>query len=247
MDLSDNHLDTITAGSFRNFSKIEEIVIANGRVSSIENGAFEGLHQLLTLNLTNNNLSELKSKVLKSNSNLQFLILSNNKIESWDNFKVSDLVSLLYLDISGNKFTYLPQDILKLLDDHPTFTIVLDDNPWDCNNEILKNSNIAKYICETTVDGSADSVTNQARVEATTVDNSTNDTIGAFQPTSDMPPNVCVVKNRRNLLPIWLALAIVVGIIIGNGDRIYGWVNAKCGRKHVARSKYYPIIRDTVK
>lgn len=245
LDLSNNPVDTIPEGSFRAFSKVEEIVITNSGLSVIENGAFEGLQQLLTLNLSDNNLSELKSEIFKTNSNLQFLILSNNKLESWDDFDVSDFVSLQYLDISNNQFTYLPSNILKTLEEHPTFAIVLDDNPWDCSNEeLLSKPSLAEALC-----GIPSDVRNDVVVEVSTEGSSANnDTIGAFIPTTESAAaNICIVKSfRRNLLPIWLALAIVAGIIIGNGDRIYSWLKHKCHRKYTTRSTSKYIVLCTL-
>lgn len=236
LDLSNNPINTLPEGSFRQYANLEEIVIANSGLEIIEDGAFDGLQQMLTLNLSNNNLSEIKSEIFKPNFNLQFLILSNNSLAKWDEFKVADFMSLQYLDISYNHFTYLPEDILKALDEHPTFTIVVDGNPWDCSNELFSKSNVAQVLCGFTANGEA----RKEEVEVTTVPvvNSANDTIGALNPLveTSTTANVCIVKSyRRNLLPIWIALALVTGIVIGNADRIYSWLRSKCSINHPTR------------
>lgn len=241
LDLSNNLIETLPEGSFRAYSKLEEIVIANSELVTIDNGAFNGLEQLLTLNVSHNNLTELKSDIFTSNANLQFLILSDNQLESWDNFKVSDFVNLQYLDISDNRFTYLPTDILTTLEVHPTFTIVLDGNPWDCNNEALNQSIVAKYICGTPEESGVWKGA-EVNVSTTAEESSATDIIGAFNPTTESSAaNICVVKStRRNLLLIWLALAIIAGILIGNADRIYSWLHFKCSKTYITTntSKY---------
>lgn len=241
LDLSDNPIETIPKESIGLFKNLEELVLTNNGLSVIEDGAFDGLPHLLTLNLSNNQLSDFKSEICKENSVLSYLILSNNTLESWDNFKISDFSNLQYLDISNNKFTYLPVDILEVLETNEKFSLSLDGNPWDCENDIWRNSGVHKILCETQ---NGDSITADVRidVDVSTAGSNINNTIGYFNPTTESPAtNTCIVKSyRRNLLPIWLALAIVAGIIIGNGDRIYGWLQSKCTRKNTARitSKY---------
>lgn len=238
LDLSNNPIEAITKDSFKAFTKLEELVLANNGLSSIEDGAFDGLEHMSTLNLSNNRLSQFKSELLKQNPDLTFLILSNNQLESWDNFKLTDLPKLSYLDISKNRFTYLPPEILTILETNEKFTIVVDENPWDCENEILKNSKVAGVLCEHNGENKVTAnVTNDVEVSTAGVIALNNDTIGYLNPSTESPvPNICIVKSyKRNLLPIWLALATVAGIIIGNFDRIYGWLKSKCSRNSMSK------------
>lgn len=238
IDLSNNPIETIPKGSFKTFTKLEELVLSNIGLSTIEDGAFDELEHISTLNLSNNNLSQLKSELFKQNPDLTFLILSNNQLKSWDNFKIIDLPRLSYLDISKNGFTYLPPDILEILETNESFTIVVDENPWDCENEVWKNSKVAEALCGTPTE---DKVTANVKndLEVSTADSiGLNNTIGYLNPITESPvPNICIVKSyKRNLLPIWLALATVAGIIIGNFDRIFSWLKSKCSRNYTTRS-----------
>lgn len=238
LDLSNNHIETIPKGSFEIFSKLEELELTNNGLSTIEEGAFDGLQQMLTLNLSNNNLLELKSELFKETYNLQILILSNNSLEYWENFQISDFLSLQYLDISNNRFTYLPLDLLNVLEEHPTFTLIADENPWNCENENLKNFNVGNFICG--LQNASETITPDERInsEVGTVASSENGTIGYLNPATESPAaNICIVRSyKRNLLPIWLTLAIVAGIIIGNIDRIYSWLSSKCKKQTSTRN-----------
>jgi Leucine-rich repeat (LRR) protein len=84
--------------------------LANNNIRNVSARAFDGLLQLIVLNMTNNNISRIPNGGLHGLVALQSLDLSHNKIEKLDNKThglFDDCLSLERLNLSHNRISFI--------------------------------------------------------------------------------------------------------------------------------------------
>jgi internalin A len=92
-----------------NTSTLEKLDLSENKISSIEDDAFEGLENLIELDLSFNELTYLPTSIGKLNK-LKRLNLSGNKISVLPN-EFENLTALEFLDFEGNPIERVPVEI----------------------------------------------------------------------------------------------------------------------------------------
>lgn len=235
---------------------MQRLKLKNCKIGEIQEGAFNGLTQLNILDLSNNDLKVFDMQLIASSSpDLRNISLANNAIESLEDYNNTALPNLLELDISNNKLTYLPTSILDKLSEANDFIVNIESNTWECENEnwaeYVTANNLTDILCpiieETSLAVEEESPTTTEVVfqepytETTTLSTFfdisersapiTNDTTIEESETTNMS-----LKNA-DLLPMWIILSIMGGIILGNSDRIWKWIQSKFRRNPNRRGR----------
>jgi Leucine-rich repeat (LRR) protein len=124
LDLSDNKIDRIERGTFKelpsldslnlNFNRIEQIPenslpehvkllkLSNNKLENVLENLFESLPQLITIDLQNNNIRELPANVFKNNTKLNNILLGGNKIKFMSPETFEILRDLKTVDLEEN-------------------------------------------------------------------------------------------------------------------------------------------------
>lgn len=260
--------------SFESYQSLVHLNLTNCKIGEIEEGAFNGLAQLKTLELSNNELKEFNMQEIASSSpNLENIFLGNNAIESLADYNNSALSNLIDLDISNNKLTYLPTSILTKLSEINGFTVNMDGNSWDCENEkwaeYVTANNLTDIICPFVEESSTP--VEEESAGTTTIEELGGDTttisvlFDISERSASVNNNITTEENdtsqttmkSKDLLAIWIMLAIMGGVIIGNSDRIWKWIRSKftrnsnrsrskCIRLYRIRRKRVPLITEYI-
>lgn len=77
--LQGNNISVIEADSLRNQTGLEYLYLHNNQIQAIEDGAFDDLNMLRSLDLYYNQLSELTANTLRGLTNVYYLDLENNQ------------------------------------------------------------------------------------------------------------------------------------------------------------------------
>ncbi|XP_015595109.1 toll-like receptor 6 [Cephus cinctus] len=128
-DLSDNKVVALPADLFKDTSKsITEIHLQNNSLSVLAPGLFEGLKQLVTLDLSKNSLTStwFGSNTFSGLIRLVLLDLSHNKIASLDPVLFKDLYTVQILDLHDNELESIPADTFSPMSN--LHTLVLTNN-----------------------------------------------------------------------------------------------------------------------
>nr|XP_056714245.1 transforming growth factor beta activator LRRC32 [Euleptes europaea] len=110
LSLAENSITEISWTMFQGSPRLIEVDLHSNMIMEIEEGAFETLSHLSTLNLSMNSLTCIAGFSLKQ---LQILDLSRNSIETFHSTESKEEFSLVWLDLSENKllrFPVLPQE-----------------------------------------------------------------------------------------------------------------------------------------
>jgi Leucine-rich repeat (LRR) protein len=147
LDLSNGNLLTINRRTFDDYQKLEELHIINSGVRSIQDGAFSALPQLRQLDLSRNFITEFTSQIFAPHNKLRKLVVADNLLTALDGFDVDQFRELALLDISNNQITRLPPNLLAKLQKGENFTLISENNPFDCTIERLLNDNLSSRFC----------------------------------------------------------------------------------------------------
>lgn len=110
LSLAENSITEISWRTFQGSPRLIEVDLHSNMIMEIEEGAFEVLSHLSTLNLSMNSLTCIAGFSLKQ---LQVLDLSRNSIETFHSTESKEEFNLVWLDLSENKllrFPLLPQE-----------------------------------------------------------------------------------------------------------------------------------------
>ncbi|KAM0733762.1 Slit-like protein 3 protein [Formica fusca] len=101
IEFLDGHLPHLPAGSLYQFSKLQELVIRNCGLKTIEPGAFRGLDSLEQLTIQNNTLTSIEAECFNI-ERLERLDLRGNLIRYIAPGAFHHLPRLVYLNLEGN-------------------------------------------------------------------------------------------------------------------------------------------------
>lgn len=140
------HLD-LSRNSFKDLSNISSIYtlidlnLAFNPIGQLQLNIFDGMHDLLYLNLENINMEKLDFGTLSLNTKLKQLDISYNNITEIDLDMLAALSNLEDLSLIGNNLTTF--DYKNLLDLFPKLRYIgISNNNWDCKTL----ANILKYL-----------------------------------------------------------------------------------------------------
>ena len=107
LDLSKNNITSIEKGAFDGLHNLNGLYLPCNQISSIEKDAFDGLDKLEWLGLSNNQISSIEKDAFDGLNNLKWLNLSNNQISSIENKHYESRAEILKLinDLKNNNLS----------------------------------------------------------------------------------------------------------------------------------------------
>lgn len=108
-----SHLN-LTENSFSNFSNLNILLLMNVSIVELPLGIFNGLNNLIKLDLSDNKLESLHPSTFINCTNLRILILRNNNINRLESVSQSllPLHQLNYLDLNQNNIMFVETEYL---------------------------------------------------------------------------------------------------------------------------------------
>lgn len=132
LQLQENQITYITAGSLRQLGNLTRLDLEDNRIRAIQPGALQGLTRLRMLTLKGNRLSRLPANLPSS---LIHLDVSANCISTIDLFSLGALVNLQVLKINSNCLRFIPERAFDGLSH--LRSVELANNLWVCECDIL--------------------------------------------------------------------------------------------------------------
>ncbi|XP_037316253.2 leucine-rich repeat and transmembrane domain-containing protein 2 [Pungitius pungitius] len=129
--LANNKLAALGASAFANLSSLEELDLSNNYLDNLPAGLFRDMSNLTRLTLHNNSLTVMDRDLFQGLGGLQSLDLSLNGLSSVPLGLLDELQSLRWLSLAGNRLhgleraAFEPLAILQHLE--------LGHNPWECD------------------------------------------------------------------------------------------------------------------
>ena len=113
--LMDNQLTTLPEGAFEGLASLQEMSLQRNQLTALSKGAFKGLRSLRDLRLYNNQLTTLHEGAFDDLGLLRDLRLDNNQLTNLPEGAFEGLASLRWLYLDNNQFTTLPVGTLENL------------------------------------------------------------------------------------------------------------------------------------
>lgn len=135
IEINQGHLQRLPSESFSKFINLQELVIRNSGLTTIEQGAFNGLNKLENLTIQDNPLEMIESSWFNL-KNLERLNLRGNSIKYIESGSFRHLNRLTYLNLEGNDLRCI---FTSDLNDMPNVYIIeFSGNPlkWRCRVEL---------------------------------------------------------------------------------------------------------------
>lgn len=132
LQLQENQITYITAGSLRQLGNLTRLDLEDNRIRAIQPGAMLGLTKLRTLTLKGNRLSHLPPNLPSS---LTHLDVSANCISALDPSSLGALVNLQVLKINSNGLRSIPEQAFDGLSHLQS--VELANNLWVCECDIM--------------------------------------------------------------------------------------------------------------
>lgn len=135
IEFYEGHLPRLPAESLRRFENLQELVIRNSELTTVEEGAFNGLNKLENLTIQDNPLEMIGSSWFTF-PNLGRLDLRGNSIKYIESGSFRYLNNLTYLNLEGNDLRCI---FTSDLNDMPNVYIIeFSGNPlkWRCRVEL---------------------------------------------------------------------------------------------------------------
>ncbi|KAM4597557.1 SLIT and NTRK-like protein 1 [Polymixia lowei] len=156
LHLENNGLHDIVPGAFLGLQLVKRLHINNNKIRSFRKSTFLGLDDLEYLQADFNLLRDIDPAVFRDLNKLEVLILNDNLISALP-ISVFQHVPITHLDLRGNRIKTLPYE--GILEQIPGIAeVLLEDNPWDCNCDLVSlkewleniphNALIGRVICE---------------------------------------------------------------------------------------------------
>eukprot|EP00020_Sapocribrum_chincoteaguense_P002865 CAMPEP_0170752724 /NCGR_PEP_ID=MMETSP0437-20130122/12116_1 /TAXON_ID=0 /ORGANISM="Sexangularia sp." /LENGTH=929 /DNA_ID=CAMNT_0011091803 /DNA_START=26 /DNA_END=2815 /DNA_ORIENTATION=- len=111
LELTRNRIKSVPA-TLGKIGALMQLKLGSNRISSLDEALFDGLSELLNLNVFDNQLSHVPASIAKCQK-LQRLDVSYNKLRALPS-EVRTLRALNHIGFSGNAFTIFPKDICAL-------------------------------------------------------------------------------------------------------------------------------------
>lgn len=140
LDLLNCYIDVLDVPEFSQHPTLREVKIAESQLHQIKS-KFNNNTQMEYLTITGNNMTTIAEGTFSNLPQLITLDLSNNHLETISDtfFNVASGANIL---LSANKIATLPEETWKefitrkLADNPQNSTVVLEDNPLDCGCDI---------------------------------------------------------------------------------------------------------------
>ncbi|XP_076879339.1 SLIT and NTRK-like protein 1 [Brachyhypopomus gauderio] len=156
LHLENNGLHDIVPGAFLGLQLVKRLHINNNKIRSFKKSTFLGLDDLEYLQADFNLLRDIDPSVFRDLSKLEVLILNDNLISALPT-NIFQHVPITHLDLRGNRIKTLPYEgVLEQISG--VVEVLLEDNPWDCNCDLVslkdwlenipQNALIGRVICE---------------------------------------------------------------------------------------------------
>lgn len=156
LHLENNGLHDIVPGAFLGLQLVKRLHINNNKIRSFRKSTFLGLDDLEYLQADFNLLRDIDPAVFRDLNKLEVLILNDNLISALP-INVFQHVPITHLDLRGNRIKTVPYE--GILEQIPGIVeVLLEDNPWDCNCELVslkewlenipRDALIGRVICE---------------------------------------------------------------------------------------------------
>lgn len=132
LKLVNNDITRIEANSvLKRLPNLQILDFKNCKISTIEDGAFDGLEKLQELILTYNKLNKISSATFRGLTNLMILKLASNRISCVDNETYNIMPNLRFLSLFDNQIRCIMEGAFDKL--HYLSTLNIMSNPFNCN------------------------------------------------------------------------------------------------------------------
>ncbi|KAM4615556.1 leucine-rich repeat and transmembrane domain-containing protein 2 [Polymixia lowei] len=102
LDLSNNYLDNLPAGLFRDMSNLTRLTLHNNSLTGLDRDLFQGLGSLQSLDLSLNGLSSVPLGLLDEVQGLRWLSLAGNRLHGLERAAFEPLANLQHLELGHN-------------------------------------------------------------------------------------------------------------------------------------------------
>ncbi|XP_028970419.2 leucine-rich repeat and transmembrane domain-containing protein 2 isoform X2 [Esox lucius] len=102
LDLSNNYLDNLPPGLFRDLGNLAELTLHNNSLTALDRDLFQGLVELRKLDVSLNGLSEVPLGLLDELRSLTWLSLAGNRLHALERAAFEPLANLQYLQLGAN-------------------------------------------------------------------------------------------------------------------------------------------------
>ncbi|KAM6984787.1 leucine-rich repeat and transmembrane domain-containing protein 2 [Aplochiton taeniatus] len=102
LDLSNNYLDHLPAGLFRDQGNLTRLRLHNNSLTGLDRGLFQGLAALQSLDLSLNGLSAVPLGLMDELQGLRWLSLAGNRLHGLERAAFEPLANLQHLELGGN-------------------------------------------------------------------------------------------------------------------------------------------------
>ncbi|XP_024861417.2 leucine-rich repeat and transmembrane domain-containing protein 2 [Kryptolebias marmoratus] len=102
LDLSNNYLDNLPAGLFRDMSNLTRLTLHNNSLTVMDRDLFQGLGGLQSLDLSLNGLSTVPIGLLDELQSLRWLSLAGNRLHGLERAAFEPLANLQHLELGHN-------------------------------------------------------------------------------------------------------------------------------------------------
>lgn len=123
--LDNNRITSVEPGDFEGLSNLEVMNLGGNRITSVESGDFEGLTNLLTLSLNNNRVTSIESGDFDGLDRLRSLVVGN-QITSVERGDFEGLENLQGLSLRRNQLTRIETGAFEGLTNLESLSLVLN-------------------------------------------------------------------------------------------------------------------------
>ncbi|XP_066300764.1 chondroadherin-like [Branchiostoma lanceolatum] len=146
LDLFSNQITYIQPGTFSNLPQLKHLYLYQNGITYIHPDTFTNLSHLQLLSLFSNKITEIQPGTFTDLPQLQELDLDFNHITNIHPGAFSNLSQLEYLGLGHNQMEILPLTICHELHVSSVPTLILNNNPWQCDCRIISLS-LQKGMC----------------------------------------------------------------------------------------------------
>ncbi|XP_024143535.1 leucine-rich repeat and transmembrane domain-containing protein 2 [Oryzias melastigma] len=129
--LTNNKLASLEASAFANLSSLEELDLSNNYLDNLPGGLFRDMSNLTRLTLHNNSLTVMDRELFQGLGSLQSLDLSLNGLSTVPLGLLDELQKLRWLSLAGNRLHGLERAAFEPLANLQH--LELGHNPWECD------------------------------------------------------------------------------------------------------------------
>ena len=128
VDLSHNHIMSITEGAFRNQGSLKHLKLDGNKIGEVTNRTFFKLPQMEVISLRSNEITELPQNLFQHSSKLQKVDFGRNRISKINSQAFKGLKALRILHLEDNYLQEVPLDSFQHLSN--LAELYLSGNPF---------------------------------------------------------------------------------------------------------------------